>query len=164
MFPRLVSEDSEILQKFLEISESNPAQQRLGLIPQVAEYRVTKEFGEKPLRYNNNTMSELVDRFHSLNAIKMFVKELIVEEGVTSIPATEFHGWTSLEKITFPKSLKKIRAQAFKGCISLQLLELPPKLEYIGGQAFASCTKLHGTIQIPNTVTFMGEKAFMIQM
>ncbi len=93
MFPRLIKEDPEILEKLCEIGESNPEQVRLTLITQVAEYRVLKEFGQKPLHYTQEKMMELKKEYSSkLDTIKALVKEVIVDEGVEKIPVGEFNG------------------------------------------------------------------------
>ena len=49
-----------------------------------------------------------------------FVKELAIPEGVTSIGAYAFSGYTGLTGVTIPKTLKSIGQNAFQKCTSLK--------------------------------------------
>ncbi|MEE1132612.1 MAG: leucine-rich repeat protein, partial [Caryophanon sp.] len=69
-----------------------------------------------------------------------------------------FNGWgTRLEKITLPKTLKRIEERAFVDN-SLKTLELPESVQYIGNRAFSGNQLT--TLTIPNGVQHIGDYAF----
>ena len=88
------------------------------------------------------------------------VYELVIEEGVESIPPFQFQKWINLMKIKFPQSLKHIGTKAFAGCTSLVKLVLPPNLETIGMGAFEGCFSLRGTIRLPLSLRTIQWHAF----
>lgn len=88
------------------------------------------------------------------------IKEVIIDEGVTSIGKYAFYGlyeiskgvWAkgSIEKVALPRSLKKIDEQAFYNQEKLKTIILNEGLEYIGDLAF-SCTGIKSFV-MPNSV------------
>lgn len=132
-------------------------------IPAVVNYITSKQYKDRPFIYEGpKTINDLYNQYSKtvVDSIKKIVREVIVQDGVTTIEPATFMGWTSLSKVTFPASLERISAEAFKGCSSLQLLTLPNNLKRIGGQAFAFCDKLHGTVKLPTSLKYIGDKAF----
>lgn len=91
----------------------------------------------------------------------IFVKHLILREGVTTIKRCAFYNGgyyeTSeedcvFESVTFPSSLVTIEEMAFQGCHALKKAELTDNIEEIGIKAFYP-TKLYSdndTIILPN--------------
>ena len=68
---------------------------------------------------------------------------LVVPEGITTIPAYAFYGCTGLTNITLPSSLNIIGDGAFNRCSGLAGdLVIPEKVTSIGQGAFTSCNKL----------------------
>lgn len=67
------------------------------------------------------------------------VREVVIEEGITSIPDGFFRNCSDITAVKLPKSLRKIGGEAFSGCSSLAELNLPDNLEEIGTGAFAYC-------------------------
>ena len=110
------------------------------------------------------------------------LKEVIFEEGVTTIGVDAFWGCTSLASITIPDGVTTIGNGAFKNCASLKTISIPNSVTYIGVGAFASCTALTSinlsdnlielkellfdactgltSITIPSSVTSIGGSAF----
>lgn len=113
--------------------------------------------------------------------IQYQLKKVTVEEGVTTIPeftysslltevslpstmteiASSAFGWTSLQKINIPDSVKKIGRAAFIYCDKLTEITLPDGLETIENQAFYGCNSLK-SINIPKSVATIGERTFHI--
>lgn len=86
------------------------------------------------------------------------VRNLIMEEGITSIDVAAFKGFTSLSSVTFPSTLLDIKQESFSGCSSLQSIDLPESLQKIGEKAFYNCD-LHG-LTVPHNVIEVGNSAF----
>lgn len=79
------------------------------------------------------------------------------EEGVETIQKETFCHFSSLERVAFPNTLKKIENSAFGFC-KIKELELPTSLEYIGDSAF--CANDITSVRIPPNVKFVGRAAF----
>jgi len=88
-----------------------------------------------------------------------FIREIIIEEGVTTIEANAFTGCTSLSSITIPNSVIKIEICAFQDCFSLSSITIPNSVDSIGSCAFENCLSLSSII-IPDSVTYIGAGAF----
>ena len=71
------------------------------------------------------------------------IKEIIIENGATSIGANAFNGCSEINKITLSNSLQSIGGNAFSGCASIKDVTLPASVKTIGENAFAGCTKLY---------------------
>ena len=81
---------------------------------------------------------------------KYEIKEVIVEEGITSICAEAFRSCSSLTSLTLPKSLKKIEPMAFEACDNLKSeIELSKNFERLGGGAFGDTPLKSLTIKNP---------------
>ena len=87
------------------------------------------------------------------------IKEVYIEEGITSIGGSSFSYHASLEKITWPNTIKAIEPGAFAHCTALKEIPLHEGLETIGFNAFLDCTSLESVV-IPDSVTMLGSQAF----
>ncbi len=67
------------------------------------------------------------------------VREVVIDEGITSIPNGFFINCSDITNVKLPKSLRKIGSEAFRGCSSLAELNLPDNLDEIGTESFAYC-------------------------
>lgn len=81
-----------------------------------------------------------------------YVKNVIIENGVTSIGSCAFDGCENMTSVVIPGSVKKIGWSAFEGCKSLEGLELPDGLETIDSAAFMGCSGIK-SISIPEMLT-----------
>ncbi|MBR4872337.1 MAG: leucine-rich repeat protein [Clostridia bacterium] len=110
-------------------------------------------------------------------AHRLFVKSLVVEEGVTSLAAYGFANHTNLETVSFPSTLTNIGKYAFTSCsaldnlvigagvalndscfnkcTSLKTLVFEEGRTSITSRVFAGCTALEEVV-IPATVTTIG--------
>ncbi len=92
--------------------------------------------------------------WHSYN-----IKNVIIEEGVTSIGREAFSGCSELTSITIPNSVTSIGNSAFKDCSGLTSITIPNSVTSIASSAFYGCSGLT-SITIPNSVTSIGNSAF----
>ena len=70
------------------------------------------------------------------------IKEVIIENGVTSIGTTVFDHCEELTLLTIPDSVVNIGSLAFFGCKKLSSLTIPAGVESIGDYAFSGCESL----------------------
>ena len=131
---------------------------------------VTKELvisGEGPMYYYGYSSSP----FYNSD-----IKDVVIEEGVTTIGCYTFENCNSLTNVTLPDSMTEIDFNVFYNCpnfaeltigmneipsscfanlTSLKKVTLLESVETIGDYAFSGCTYLE-TINIPDSVTFVG--------
>ncbi len=93
------------------------------------------------------------------------LKDVIIHEGTKELSSYMFSECTKLERVKYPKSLKKIGKAAFYKCSSLGGFnkdENLEKLESIGDYAFAFCTNLEEVYFTDcNKLTSIGKAAFL---
>ena len=87
-----------------------------------------------------------------------FATELIIPDGVASVPARAFSDCSSLTSVVIPDSVTSIGYGAFYGCSSLTSVEIPDSVTSIGSYAFYNCYRL--VSEIPDGVTSIGDYAF----
>lgn len=78
---------------------------------------------------------------------------------VTAINDDLFSGFSVLETIVIPNTVKSIGKNAFSGCSLLRNVTLPDGLETIGENTFSGCRDLE-SIDFPEALTFIGTAAF----
>lgn len=86
--------------------------------------------------------------------------DLVIPEGITEIEAHAFEG-ALITRVHFPSTLKVIGQAAFQDCRNLVSISFAEgaSITTIMHHAFAFCKSLVD-IEIPETVTFIGEEAF----
>ena len=81
-----------------------------------------------------------------------------------SNPLTQAHNLYVKGKLVtdlkIPYGVKSISSSAFEGCTSITSLELPKTLESLEHCAFRNCSSLQGKLNIPKSLTYMGEMVF----
>ena len=82
---------------------------------------------------------------------------VVIEEGVTKIPAKMFYNQPGIMNINFPSSMKEIAGYAFQNT-SLKTVLFPSAVEYIGDHAFGDIVTLTSIDVGSNLVT--GKNAF----
>ena len=87
------------------------------------------------------------------------IKNVIINNGVTSIGKYAFEGCSNLTSITIPNSVTSIGMSAFYYCTSLTKITIPDSVTSIESFAFGRCTSLT-SITIPNSVTSIRYGAF----
>ena len=79
------------------------------------------------------------------------IREVVIEEGVTSIGAGAFDSYPILRTVQIADSVKEIGESAFSSCGKLENLDLGNGVETIGAYAFEDCDYLEEVI-IPDSV------------
>ena len=79
------------------------------------------------------------------------IKEIIIEDGISSIGPCAFQFCSSLTSVIIPGSVHSIGLRAFSDCTSLVSITIPNGVNYIGDYAFGDCTSLV-SISIPASV------------
>ncbi len=90
---------------------------------------------------------------------ELCIKEIVVEEGITTVGSFAFRDCYWVEKVTLPDSLIEIHDLAFDFCTNLKEIVLPEKLTLIGSGAFQACESLE-QINIPASVVEIRDYAF----
>ena len=85
--------------------------------------------------------------------------KVVIGEGITTIGAYAFAGFSGLTSVTIPSSVTTINKQAFYGCDGLKSVTIPNTVTSIGRAAFGFCTGLTSVV-IPNSVTSIAWGAF----
>ena len=87
------------------------------------------------------------------------LKEVVIEDGVTSIGSDAFYGCSSLASITIPDSVTSIGSSAFYRCTSLTSVTIPDSVTSIGLHAFSGCTRLKD-IALPISVNAVESNSY----
>lgn len=93
------------------------------------------------------------------SAYKNVIKQVIIDDGVTTIGYSAFYCCSSLTSVTIPISVTEIGVGAFSDCSSLASITIPNSVTTIGGLAFSYCSSL-ASITIPSSVTTIWHSAF----
>ena len=87
------------------------------------------------------------------------IKNVIIENGVTSIGKYAFIHCKNLISVTIPDTVTAIQTGAFWYCESLSSVALPDSLLSIADYAFNTCESLT-SVEIPDSVTSIGQAVF----
>ncbi|MDR1898174.1 MAG: leucine-rich repeat domain-containing protein [Prevotellaceae bacterium] len=89
-------------------------------------------------------------------ALKTETRQIVIEQGVTSIGERAFQGFFNVTEIVIPESVTTIERLAFGYCKALEEIVLPDTITSLGKRAFAHCYSLAALI-IPESVNFIGD-------
>lgn len=107
-------------------------------------------------------------------SLRTSIKEIVIEEGVTTIANNAFYGCTELVSVSMPDTIEHIYgsdavrasgsltyydAGPFYNCEKLENIILSSRLKTLGPQAFLNCTSLKN-IAIPESVTALDDSVF----
>lgn len=70
------------------------------------------------------------------------IKNIVIQDGVTDIPADAFNGCGNLGSVSIPNTVTSIGNAAFAGASSLGEVMLPSALQSVGDSAFSGCGSL----------------------
>lgn len=71
------------------------------------------------------------------------IKEIILEDGITSIGDFTFSDCTGLTSITIPDGVTSIGSFAFRGCTGLKSITIPDSVTSISSRAFYDCKTIY---------------------
>ncbi len=92
-------------------------------------------------------------------AVKINIRVIVIEVGVTSIGACAFSYLQTVYGITLPDSINTIGYSAFCGCSGIASFSVPRNATIIGESAFSGCTNLRYVTFNPGLVQ-IGDRAF----
>lgn len=101
-----------------------------------------------------NNFSENNSPFYNSN-----IKNVIIENGITSIGIGAFSCCSKLTSIILPDSVTMIGDGAFGGCSNLVSITIPNSVTIIGADAFAGCSNLT-SLSLPKNINCIEEFAF----
>ena len=129
------------------------------------------------IKLSNNIEILSVDVFQDCTSLK----KIDVPASVKAIYVGAFEGCTSLESFVVPDTIETVGAELFKGCTSLRSVVLPERITVIPDGFLEGCASITSfkipdntttiganafkgtsieTINIPDTITKIGERAF----
>ncbi len=107
------------------------------------------------------TVNEWVDKAVPwyMHNIRDWIKQVVIEEGITKIGMCAFMDCDNLVSVQFPDTLTEINEHSFLHCESLESIKLPDSLKSIQNEAFKCCTALKNPI-LPEGLEYIGTSAF----
>ena len=86
-------------------------------------------------------------------------KNVIIEDGITSIGERALGQFKNIERIELPDTITEIGKWAFYECVKLKEINLPDSIKVIGEAAFEKCNALEN-LSVPNGIVEISENAF----
>ena len=83
---------------------------------------------------------------------------LVIGEGITN--AAGFENFSSLTRIKFPSTIRKISSHAFNCCFALKEISIPDDVTEIGSYAFGDCIAVK-KLELPDTISRIDGAAFI---
>ena len=82
--------------------------------------------------------------------VKIQIKKVVLQKGVTSIGDYAFPGCISLTDISIPDTVSSIGEHSFDNCFGIKIMTIPGSVKEIKGNAFNGCTFMD--------IRFLGDK------
>ena len=139
--------------------------QAMGLCGETVEWFLNSEgtlqiTGEGPMvstcQFTSDSRTDVTCSWYGLGTR---IKEVVIDEGVTSISRNAFTDCGRIISIEIPKSIKVIESRAFYFCTNLTSVTFPNAEIELEDEVFLLCTKL-ATVTIPYGLTKIGVRAF----
>ena len=89
----------------------------------------------------------------------MYVKNVVIQEGITTIGEFAFWNCPQLISVSIPSTVTKIGKYAFDGCTQLKELTIPDSVTEIGQAAFNTCAALE-SVRLPNGLSTIQKYTF----
>ena len=94
----------------------------------------------------------------SRDAIRGYVRKIVIGEGITSIAARAFYNFSYVTTVQIPEGVTSIGEDAFYCCTALTEIELPSSLRTVGSSAFYMVPLTE--LELPEGVTDIEDLAF----
>ena len=107
----------------------------------------------------SGAMYNYTDSVAPWSTYRLEIKEVVVNDSVTTIGSNAFFSCTGLASVTIGSCVTTIGESAFYGCTGLASVTIGSGVTSIGSSAFERCTGLT-SVTIPNSVTSIGDYAF----
>ena len=139
--------------------------QAMGLCGETVEWFLNSEgtlqiTGEGPMvstrQFTSGSRTDVTCSWYGLGTQ---IKEVVIDEGVTSISRNAFTDCGRIISIEIPKSIKVIESRAFYFCTNLTSVIFPNAEIELEDEVFLLCTEL-ATVTIPYGLTKIGARAF----
>lgn len=121
-------------------------------------YTIDEETGILTIS-GSGDMEDSDNYYYSPFARKNTIKQVVIENNVTSIGSFSFYECTNLASITIPDSVTKIGYAAFSGCSGLKDTVVPNSVKELGKYAFESCTSLTN-VALSNNISCIDDNTF----
>lgn len=83
------------------------------------------------------------------------VREIVIEEGITTVAPWAFDSFSKVTKVTLPSTLTTIYQRVFSNLTSLTSITIPDGVTLFGANVFMGSTKL-ASITLPDSLTDLG--------
>ena len=97
--------------------------------------------------------------WRQMTAYLVYIKDVIICDGVTNLPLGAFAECTGLESVVIANSVISLGTAVFNGCTSLTSVTIPNSVTSLGNNTFINCTNLTNVI-ISNSITNTGIRIF----
>ena len=138
----------------------------------IGTYTVDNEKNQYKLNYIQTSKGIVISSWENISANKisgLYIPDTINELPVIGIGQDAFeevynyypntcHYLTG--EITIPTYLEYIGENAFYGCNEISKINFNDRLKSIGNNAFWCCNNLVGTLEMPNTISYIGKQSF----
>ena len=115
----------------------------VGILSSVISERIYD--GDDVSTHDTGTSTDIfIQNSIPVNAFKnnTYIKNIYIDNSVTSIGANAFDGCTVLQTIQNFGGVTQIDAEAFKGCVGLEDITLPNNITTLGEKCFMNCENL----------------------
>ena len=132
-------------------------------------YTVDNEINQYKLNYVQTSKGIVISSWENISTNKisgLYIPDTINELPVIGIGKNAFeevYNYTRhylTGEITLPDDLEYIGENAFYGCNEISKINFNERLKSIGNNAFWCCNNLVGTLEMPNTISYIGKQSF----
>ena len=119
------------------------------------------DFGKEQLTFTGNGDITSYQSYQEVPWLpySIYIKHVVITEGITAIGDYAFFYFTLLENIEIPKSIKFIGFYSMENCHSLTSIKIPSDVYFIGSSTFSNCISLRN-VEIYSQIIEIGYSCF----
>ena len=102
---------------------------------------------------------EVVSYMDSWEAYRGYIKNIVIENGITSIDANAFAYCMEAISVSIPDTVTTIGVRSFYACGKLKTVTIPNSVVSVGSECFAYCWEL-ASVKLSNKISEIGFKMF----